>query len=464
MLARSNMAPKNSSLDPSVYIPGATDVRDYAAGFGGASSLPRRHNLNADRLPSPNDGTEQGYFCGSAWVFGSDLYFCTDPSPGAAHWFKYGEVTDASLVRVSGAESSDEMILVRNGERLAISLANLLGFTIEDNADRDAKIPLFIGQLVVQNNTSDIYVAVGLTAGMWDIVYPAIEAGSITESKLAIDAVTAAKIGPLAVTEGKIGPLAVTEGKIALGAVTAAKLAEDIPTTKLYGEGRTLVQQLVITADTTFVKASYPWLRGILVQIQGGGGGGGGAAATTAGQIAIAGGGGAGAYSESFLTEANIATLDASVNVTVGAGGAGGIGNADGGEGGKSWFGWTRFAGGGKGGLAGAAFAIPGTYFVGYSVPTVDVAGTLVKAGMGTPPLIYPAATGQLIPIQEGASSQLGSGSPAYWIAPSTGINGAGVYGGYGGGGGGAGNSISQASARPGGAGGPGVVILSLYA
>jgi hypothetical protein len=57
-----------------------------------------------------------------------------------------------------------------------------------------------------------------------------IDAGAVTEAKIAAGAVTEAKVAASAVTETKIGAGAVTEAKIAAGAVTEAKIAADAVT------------------------------------------------------------------------------------------------------------------------------------------------------------------------------------------------------------------------------------------
>jgi hypothetical protein len=104
---------------------------------------------------------------------------------------------------------------------------------------------------------------------------------------------------------------------------------------------------LNITTGTTFVKATYPYLRAIRVIVVGGGGAGGGRSGSDGGP----GGGGGGGYAELFYT--GIASMDASVTVTVGAGGAASTGS--GGTGGTSSFGgpgdaWYVIADGGIGG------------------------------------------------------------------------------------------------------------------
>jgi hypothetical protein len=75
------------------------------------------------------------------------------------------------------------------------------------------------------------------------------------------------------------------------------------------------VETVYFTSNGTFTKADYPWLRAIRVKCQGGGGGGGRAVATSSSTVSAGDGGGGGGYAESFIT--NIASLDASVTVTL---------------------------------------------------------------------------------------------------------------------------------------------------
>jgi hypothetical protein len=207
------------------------------------------------------------------------------------------------------------------------------------------------------------------------------------------------------------------------------------------------------TSNGTFVKADYPWLRAIRVKVQGGGGGGGGCGATAGGEFSFGSGGGGGSYSESFITD--IAGLNASVTVTRGAGGGGGVGVAGGTTGGASSFGSLVTAPGGLGGGAGGAApfvyarqtAASGALGVGdFSVQGSSVginSGFLVSQVSNTP----------------GGSSFLGSAGPS---SLGAGQNG-GAGGVFGGGGAGAANSESE-TAKNGGAGANGIVIVELYA
>ena len=112
------------------------------------------------------------------------------------------------------------------------------------------------------------------------------------------------------------------------------------------GAGYRYLSTLRFTASGTFVKADHPGLRAIRVRLVGGGGSGGGAAATSAGNNSYGSGGGAGGYAESFITD--LATVPASVAVTVGAGGAAAATAGTGGA--ASSFGSLVAAEGGAGG------------------------------------------------------------------------------------------------------------------
>jgi hypothetical protein len=111
-------------------------------------------------------------------------------------------------------------------------------------------------------------------------------------------------------------------------------------------------QQLKYTASGTFTKASYPGLRGIIVECQGGGGGGGGTGATAAGTVAAAAGGGGGGFIRCWIP---VSTLGTSETVTVGAAGAGGVGTGAATSGGNTTFGSFVTALGGANGESIAA-------------------------------------------------------------------------------------------------------------
>jgi hypothetical protein len=200
-------------------------------------------------------------------------------------------------------------------------------------------------------------------------------------------------------------------------------------------------------------------LRAIRVRMVGGGGGGGGCSTTTAaGRNAVGGGGGGGAYAESLITD--IASLDASVTVTRGSGGAGGAAGANAGsEGGVSSFGTVVVADSGKGGAAAGEFAVPRLFGVG-------VGGT--GAAPSTGDLLY---TGQSSPRAFGlmadfAGNTGGTGSAfSGGFAPQASATGADGGEGrlFGGGGGGGFNAQNQATARAGGAGRNGIVIVDCF-
>jgi hypothetical protein len=221
--------------------------------------------------------------------------------------------------------------------------------------------------------------------------------------------------------------------------------------------GHRYVSTVYFTSSGTLEKADYPWLRAIRVKCQGAGGGGGGCATTGATTSAVAGSGSGGAYAESFIT--NIAGLDASVTVTRGSGGAGGAaGNYNASAGGTSSFGSLVSAGGGEGGL-GSAGSTANAYQVIARVGATTGTGDLVIPGGGT-------ETSFALSVNYASSPIPGSSflSPARRVtASATGSAGNGGDG-VGTGGGGAVNAINQATARAGGAGANGIVIVELFA
>jgi hypothetical protein len=218
------------------------------------------------------------------------------------------------------------------------------------------------------------------------------------------------------------------------------------------------VSTVYFTSNGTFTKATYPWLRAIRVKVQGAGGGGGGCPTTGSSATAVGCAGGGGSYSESFITD--IAGLASSVTVTRGAGGAGGIGNTDGSAGGDSSFGSLVTTTGGALGFPafGTVTSFPSMNSNSSGPSSVGV-GDFAVGGSRADVSIQPNATQVWVggPGNSLLSPKLGA------LREIGGANGeAGAL--YGGGGYPGRNIQSQGTARNGGAGANGIVIVELYA
>ena len=215
----------------------------------------------------------------------------------------------------------------------------------------------------------------------------------------------------------------------------------------------------VFTTSGTYTPT--PGMKQCIVEVVGGGGGGGGATSAGFGDSIIAGGGGGGAYSKGLFTAAQIG---ASKPVTIGAGGAGG--NTTGGTGGTTSLGALISVGGGSGGSgqtqisgaqpfyssggSGGVPIIPGSYSIngcpgdiGFATET-DAQGLIVSGYGGSTFLAEESAS-----LAEAAAGGLQSNGNA-------GIS-------FGGGGGGALQFGGPAGTFTGGAGAPGVCIITEY-
>jgi hypothetical protein len=206
-----------------------------------------------------------------------------------------------------------------------------------------------------------------------------------------------------------------------------------------------LVQQIVYETPGTvnFQKADYPWLRAIRVKCQGGGGGGGSADGSGSGQSA-GGGGGGGGYAESFITD--IAGLNETVVITVGAGGttAPTSGTA------SSFGALVSGAGGGPG----------------ESSPT-RTTGTALRTsglgGQGSGDFVVTGSDGGTAAVVGGTSIMTGVGGASFLGQTRVQI-GNGAIGPSPFGSGGAGGHTSSSTSQNGGNGSKGIVILELYA
>jgi len=228
--------------------------------------------------------------------------------------------------------------------------------------------------------------------------------------------------------------------------------------------GYLLVDRLEYTSSpAAFTKATYPWLRAIRIVCIGAGGGGGGAALTAAAQNAIGQAGAGGAYAETFITEAAIAALGASVTLTVGAGGAAGGAGGAGTVGGDTSFGTTCVAKGGAAGAAGAATAV-GSFAAGVSsVGVTGSVGDIIYPGgaSGIRHYMYNASLYRPLPGGSAVSAipvtaQTVVTTTLAGAAPGTGNYGVGGFPGV--------NAQSQAAAIAGGIGAGGFMVVELYA
>ena len=191
-----------------------------------------------------------------------------------------------------------------------------------------------------------------------------------------------------------------------------------------------------------------------VIESVGGGGGGGGCPNPGAGVITGGGGGGSGAYSRKTV---NAGVIGASKTGTVGAGGtAGTAAGGNGGNGGQTTLTGICTAGGGFGGDGYSA----GTYQGGAGGDPASGIGDVVAAGAPGEAAWIGSGISASVQSGNGGSSIFGGGGlfPAF-SATSTVGNPGRAYGGGGSGAYGYGGSVNRA----GGAGAPGVVIITEY-
>jgi hypothetical protein len=210
------------------------------------------------------------------------------------------------------------------------------------------------------------------------------------------------------------------------------------------------------TSSGTFTKASYPWLRAMKVTVVGGGGGGGGVAATGTGQSAEAGGGAGGGYAIKFITD--IAGLSASETVTVGAGGSGGAAGANNGTDGGTTSAFGLTGGLGLGGDGMIAIGSGRTAFGRDS--NIGTGGDINGRGdFGGSGVVINAGVAVSQTNNGGGTILTGTRNNAFSNIPGTPADAN-----TGGGGSGARNRQQNATAKSGGDGAAGIVIVELYA
>lgn len=219
--------------------------------------------------------------------------------------------------------------------------------------------------------------------------------------------------------------------------------------------GESFIAEEIFSTSGDFTIGDYPGAQSVVVHVQGGGGGGGGCAASTGSDAAVGAGGGAGQYRRGRIA---VASLAASETVTIGPGGSGGPdGNTNGSAGGSSSFGTHITAVGGNGGQSEAT---PSTS------PEIMVGGSSTSGGSGGD-LTIEGGSG-LNGTHKDFVAQQGSGGASVYAnsnrgnGTNAGGSGAGATG-PGGGGAGGHNNPGGSTARSGGDGGAGLVIVEVW-
>ncbi len=218
---------------------------------------------------------------------------------------------------------------------------------------------------------------------------------------------------------------------------------------------------VLFTSNGSFVKADHPGLKTIRIRLVGGGGGGGGCPTTNATQAVSGGGGGGGGYAEAMVKAFELA---ASEVISIGGGGNGGAAGQFNGVGGGA----TEFQR-----AAGGDFARATGGFAGQSIPSSSnlpkYGGSGGSGGTGTEGDIQLSGdSGEMTVLFEtqvgnvlGGQTQL-SPTTGRHVFTFTGFHGDdGVN--YGAGAGGGVNADDQTTARTGGDGADGVVIVDLF-
>lgn len=246
-------------------------------------------------------------------------------------------------------------------------------------------------------------------------------------------------------------PLQTVSGLGTSGYVLTSNGAAALPTWQISPSAALSLQVQVFPTSGTYMPTSG--MQYCIIEVLGGGGAGGGVASTSGSQNAVGSGAGSGEYASGLFTAAEIG---ASQSVAIGAGGTG-VSGSNGNAGGTTSVGTLITAFGGAGGLAFAAAStgynisgsLGGTGGSGGSYRTPGAAGLFGFWGL---------AVNQFMVSGPGANSQLGAGGISV-----VGVSAAGNAAlGYGAGGSGAANLTSQ-SARAGGAGTSGIVIVTEY-
>lgn len=215
--------------------------------------------------------------------------------------------------------------------------------------------------------------------------------------------------------------------------------------------GRLIGFRLYDTAGT-FTYIPTPGMAFVEPKGIGAGGAGGGAPATAAGNIGFGCGGNAGAYGEGRFTAAQVG---ASIIVTVGLGGVGAA--SGGGNGGASSFGSLMTLGGGAGGPSVGNTAPPLNAGNGGALAQTSGANLLPGVGgISTPGTVLSTAIGL---SGQGANTLFGSGGGS-----NNNTGGGSAATGFGSGGGGAMAFSANATARIGGNGARGFLLIKEYA
>lgn len=222
----------------------------------------------------------------------------------------------------------------------------------------------------------------------------------------------------------------------------------------LYKPGRLLNVQ-TFTSSTTYVPTAGTAYTEI--EVIGAGGAGGGVPTTGASQIAIAAGGASGARAIGRFAVAAVTGQ----SIVVGAAGTG-VAGSSGGDGGASSVGALISANGGQGGTAGTTGGSSG---LNGNESQATSSGGNIFSEKGRGAKLAVAIYGYLSYGGDGADGPHGSGGAGRTGLPTSGSSGVGSpASGYGSGGGGAQAYDSSATARAGGNGSPGYVVIKEFA
>jgi hypothetical protein len=297
---------------------------------------------------------------------------------------------------------------------------------------------------LVSNGTGNAptFQQVSLTAGVTGVL-PIANGGTNASSMATTDGVVYYNGSSLVTTSAGTSTYVLTSNG-----------AGNAPTFQAAAGGSLSVNIKQFTANGTYTPTTG--MVYCIIEVWGGGGSGGGAGTTASTQCSVGGGGGAGGYSRGVYSAT---TIGSSQTVTIPGATAGNSG-ASGSSGGTCTVGSLIKATGGAGGSYGAGvidyqIANGGTGGVG----SLGVVNTYGENGAGG----YAGITVGVWSLSgAGGASAVGQQGAGKSIITATGGSAGVAAAGYGSGGGGALNTVSQ-SAVAGGAGAPGLVIITEF-